>query len=261
MVFRNAKIGGCLAGQVAEGRRPGIETEFLGGVTPWGERMRIPFFKAVSLAAVMISGGICQAGWPFFSEDGLRRGTPEYYEARAALPPGQRQTYRYGKVWPVWPRPTGPKQPLVQTYHSAHYWPWPYVCDDRASVTAVSDTQTYNGWLAATTFFDFHFDPVTNELNSAGRQHLRWILTATPEQYREAHVSLTGPADVNSARLRSVEAELANLVGPGQAIPILPIVADPTGRPADEVHKIFTDALTNQMPPTITYLPVGSSGN
>jgi len=222
--------------------------------------MRKPFWNVAALAAALMSSGLCEAGWPFFSEDGLRRGTPEYYEARAALPPGQRQEYKYGKMWPVRPRPTGPAQPLVHKYHSAHYWPWPYVCEDRAAVLAVCETQTYNGWLAATTFYDYHFDPVTHDLNSAGRQHLRWILTATPEQYREAHVALSGPADANAARLKSVEAELANLVGPGQGIPVLPTVADPLGRPADEVQKIFSDALTNQLPPTITYTPVGSSG-
>ncbi|MCA8995535.1 MAG: hypothetical protein KDA80_01055 [Planctomycetaceae bacterium] len=212
------------------------------------------------LTALTLSAGIAQAGWPFFSEDGLRRGTPEFYEARAALPPGQRQEYKYGKMWPLSPRPTGPKQPFIHKYHTAHYWPYPYVCEDRASVLAMCEMQTYNGWMAATTLYDFHFDPATHELNHAGKAHLRWILTATPEQFREAHVALPGSPEVNAARLAAVESEVAQLIGVDQGIPVLPIVADPVGRPAAEVQKIFSDALNNQMPPSITYTPAGTSG-
>ncbi len=58
-------------------------------------------------------------------------------------------------------------QQFSHTYYSEHYWPLPYVCQDRAYVHAAMEQQTALGWQEDTTLFDRHFDPETQHLNRA----------------------------------------------------------------------------------------------
>lgn len=214
------------------------------------------------LSLLLVLGGMltpCSAGWPFFSEDGLRKGSPEYYEARAAEPPGSRQRYKFGKIWPVSPRPAGPHQPFIHKYHSAHYWPHPYNCEDRATVAAFTATQTMNGWIAATTLFDYHFDPVSNELNSAGQKQIRWIMNSVPYEHRQVYVALSTESQLNGARTANVERAVATLAGPEQPLPVLTRVATPEGRPAAEVERIFSAAISG-MPQPIISASAGDGG-
>ncbi|TWT42978.1 hypothetical protein KOR42_45780 [Thalassoglobus neptunius] len=216
----------------------------------------------ISCLALLLAGlsltQSASAGWPFFSEDGLRRGTPEYYAARAADPPGSRQECYYGKPWPVSARPVGPEQTFVHKYHTAHYWPHPYQCQDRQSVRSYMDIQVYNGWQTATTFYDYHFDPQTNALNSAGMNHLAWLVSHVPVQHRQAYVQASFDTAANSARMLSVEKSIANLTNGHESIPVQQRVTNPLGRPAAEVQQILTGAAEGALPPVIQY--EGSSG-
>lgn len=211
------------------------------------------------LLALCGTGQSARAGWPFSSESGVRHGSKEYYEMRAPEPPGRRQKYHYGKLWPPFPRPVGPELPCAHKYHAAHYWPYPYVCEDRAFVRSMIQTQIHNGWLQATTLYEYHFHPLTQELNSAGKTHLHWILSHAPEEFRQAYVAVAEDTEQSNRRVLSVEREIAKVVGDQQGIPVGLRMADPVGRPADEVRKIFVDAQNNQMPPAIEYTGVGSS--
>jgi len=207
----------------------------------------------VCLLMVAVSVRTATAGWPFFSEDGIRRGSPEYYEAHAGDPAGARQKYHHGKLWPPLPRPAGPEQTFIHKYHTSHYWPFPYVCEDRNSVRALAQIQLSNGWQAATTLYEYHFDPESNALNSAGQTHLHWILSHAPEQFRQVSVAVAEQPEFNTVRLLSVEREIAKLVGAGQGVPVLLRVTDPVGRPAGEVQQIFKGLQDNMLPPVITY--------
>ncbi len=212
------------------------------------------------LMTMLCASSNASAGWPFFSEDGLRRGTPEYYEAHAGDPPGARQKYRYGKLWPVRARPTGPSQTFVHKYHTAHYWPHPYQCQDRASVMAVRDLQVHNGWQTATTFYGYHFDEDSNQLNSAGLKHLSWLMSHVPVQHRQAYVAVASTPDANSARILSVEKAIASAAN-SQSIPVQSRVTDPLGRPAVEVQRILQSANDGALPPVIQYTGAGTSEN
>ena len=66
-------------------------------------------------------------------------GSAQWWTERAQAPPGARNVCHKGKMWPVRPRPTGEKQQFTHAYHSQHYWPLPYVCQDRAYVKNISD--------------------------------------------------------------------------------------------------------------------------
>ena len=221
--------------------------------------IRYTWLTCLMALTVLSVSQSASAGWPFFSEDGLRRGTPEYYSARAGDPVGSRQKFMYGKVWPVSPRPAGPEQLPIHRYHAAHYWPYPYQCMDRQSVRTVIDLQAANGWEAGTTFYDYHFDPLTHELNSAGQEHLVWLATQVPERYRQAFVASAADPAKSTVRIMSVEQALSQINNGNQAIPVTPRNVDSLGRPSMEVQKILTSAAESAPKPVINYIGAGTS--
>lgn len=215
---------------------------------------------AMALTLMCLTPQLARAGWPFFSETGVRRGSPEWYEMRAGDPPGTRQRYKYGKIWPMQPRPDGPPQTAVHKYHSTHYWPLPYICEDRSYVSNMFEMQKLNGWASATTLYDYHFDPATNELNTAGQRHVYWIMAHAPEQYRQAYVASSLDAGSNSARMMSVERQVSLLAANSTSIPVSLRMGEPAGRPATEVDYIFEQIQTNTLPPKIQYTSAGGGG-
>jgi hypothetical protein len=212
----------------------------------------------LSLAAVLPSGA--EAGWPF-SAEGPRRGTPEWYEAHAGDPIGQRQRFKFGKVWPAVPRPMGEPVPCVHKFHHNLYWPHPYLDQDKQSVKDITHIQVTKGWTEATTLYDYHFDPETQVLNSAGRDHLYWIMSNVPMQYRMAYVqaSRMDPA-ISEQRLVAVQSEAAKFVGAEQLPPVMLRVATPTGTPAVEIDAIFQYRRDNLTPTPVLQSAGGGGG-
>lgn len=215
----------------------------------------------LGLVLLLSASSTSQAGWPFFTENGVRRGTPEYYEMRASDPVGTRQRYAYGKLWPPRARPVGPHQTFIHKYHSSHYWPYPYQCEDREIMAQYMHAQTSNGWQQGTTLYEYHFDPVTHQLNSAGQKHLHWILTHAPEQHRQANVASALDPEASGKRLESVEQAVAAVLGTGSGVPVVLQVSDPTGRPAVEVENILKQHLENAPAPVINYVSAQSGGS
>lgn len=200
------------------------------------------------------------AGWPFSSE-GPRRGSVEWYEAHACDPVGQRQHYRFGKVWPAATRPIGDAAPVVHRFHHNLYWPHPYTVLDRQAVEQVVQQQIVNGWEQATTLYDYHFDTETQSLNSAGRDHLYWIMSTVPFEFRTAYVqaSRVDPS-LSSVRLANVQSEAARFVGQDQALPVLLRVTTPVGTPAADVDAIFQYRRDNLSPTPVLQSAGGGGG-
>jgi len=214
-----------------------------------------------SLLAILAATPTTRADWPFFSsKGGPHWGSKEYYEMHANDPPGGRQVYKFGKIWPPQPRPVGPSQTFIHKYHHAHYWPHPYLCQDREAVAAFVNTQVSNGWLEQTTLHDYHFDPVTNELNSSGRVHLHWIVSSVPAEHQQVSIALSRDPEKNSLRTANVQREIAQLAGANPGIQIAMRTTQPVGRPAAEVQSIFTSAQEN-MPPPILSKTAGETGS
>lgn len=215
-------------------------------------------FACVSLFVVVAPNHEARAEG-IFSDGGPDAGTPEYYEYYRNSPVGSRQKYYKGKVWPPRPRPCGPHQPFAHKYHTATYWPWPYVCQDRALVRSTSLTQIENGWITATTLYDFHFDPETAELNTSGRKQLQWILTHVPEDYLRLYIAADFRAEINKARTNNLQQELANMAI-GQPMPIAMRVAQPLTRSAIVVEQIDRVGFEAIPAPTIQYTGIGGGG-
>ena len=203
-------------------------------------------------AAACLSTACVQAGWPFTS-DGPRRGTEEWYAMHADDPVGERQVYRFGKMWPPHPRPVGPSQLCVHKYHTQKYWPYPYVCSDRAAVRGVWQSQVDNGWQMATTLYEYHFNQETNALNEAGQKQLLWILQSAPAEQRQLSVQSLNDPVANQMRVASVQTAAANLAGADAVPPVTLRVTHAAGRSAEEVNWILEQQLELRVPPTIEY--------
>lgn len=173
--------------------------------------------------------------------------------------PGVRTTYHSGRQWPTVARPTGCPETCVQRYHTAHYWPDPYRWQDRASVRAHINASSSAGWLTSTTLYEQHFDPNTQELNDAGRNHLKWILLYAPPQRRTPWVQAGDSPEVSQARLANVQM-IAASIAPPQCVPqIMLRICQPYGASAQEVDLVRRAYLSSMPDPRISYTPQNGS--
>ena len=173
--------------------------------------------------------------------------------------PGTRQKQYGGKTWPRDARPCGPAEPLVHRYHTAHYWPDPYRWQDRGVVKNTLALQENNGWITATTLYEQHFYPDSNELNEAGKLHLQWILLHAPASRRVAWVQAGSTDQISQTRLASAQTE-AQLLGVQQCGPIMLRVCLPYGRSANEVDLINRNALNTIPTPRLPIPVTGGAG-
>ena len=176
-----------------------------------------------------------------------------WYADTANDPPGSRQVEAHGKLWPPYPRPTGPKQHLVHTFHYAHYWPYPHNCEDEAYARNILDLQATNGWVSATTLHDYQFNSETHELTEGGRSHLIWVANSVPVQHRTVFVSAGNSSETARLRLENAE-EFYREMGIPNPPPIIARVENFDGRPAVEVDRIRTLELNAIPRPRLFYI-------
>lgn len=172
--------------------------------------------------------------------------------------PGVRQKHYAGRVWPFAPRPQGPADPLVHRFHNAHYWPDPFRIDDRQFIRTAFATQRENGWLQATTLYEQHFDPLSHELNLAGRRHLRWILQYTPTNRRCAWVAASDIDAISQLRLAAAQREADRLTR-GRCSPVMLRDAIEYGTPAEEIDTLRRTWLTTMPAPRLPPTSAGAS--
>lgn len=206
--------------------------------------------RRVICAALLLTACGCATG-PFSlvsnpGQSGLEPGSDQWWAEQATLPPGVRQKCHKGKNWPVQPRSTLPRQQFSHTYHSAHYWPLPYVCQDREYVRSIVQTQMNNGWQEETTLYARHFSE-DQTLNVPGQLHLVDILEVTPAQYRTVYVQSSYNPDVDNARVANVQQMVAELTGGTEQIPVSVRRGRDYSRPASEV-KIINDLYNASVP-------------
>lgn len=191
--------------------------------------------------------------------EGPRRYSDEWYEMKGDTPVGARQKCKKGRLWPPYPRPTGEQQSWCQRYHAAHYWPWPYNCEDRAYIREVSDLQVRNGWTEEMTLLDYHFDE-KNVLNQPGQIHLKWMLENARSTHAEAWVQKAANDEASEQRLASVQMVAGEMMGKEEVPPIKLRAVTPVGRPALEIDSIRRKEIAGLRNPQITYTSVTSGG-
>lgn len=175
------------------------------------------------------------------------------------VPVGSRTHWFSGKKWPLDSRPVGKRQPFWQRVHTSIYWPDPYRWDDRNNVRAALTAQRDNGWMTATTLYDQHFDPLTNEINEAGRIHLRWILLHIPAERRQTWVAAANDAQTSQVRLASVQDEAVQIAG-GYTCPVTLRVCLPVSTSAQTGDLVNRAYQTSIPVPRVPYVPLSSQG-
>lgn len=188
----------------------------------------------------------------------LLAGDAEFFYPQYDSVPGTRARCHSGKLWPLAPRPSGPAEPIIHRYHTAHYWPDPYRWQDRTAYRSAFSVQSAAGWMSATTLYDQHFDAGTNELNKAGRQHLRWIVRHVPAHARAAWIQSGDTAEIDAARLASVRAEATAIAG-HDLPPIYVRICEQVGSSA-RLADLVQRAYESSMPPPRIALPGQTSG-
>jgi hypothetical protein len=208
--------------------------------------------------ALLVAGAIqgCSAGPQFFGHKDPNSchepGSDAWWAEKAALPPGVRQQYKKGKIWPARPRSNQEPQQFSHTFHSEHYWPLPYVCQDRESVHIFMETQTALGWQEETTLYERHFDPLTQQLTRAGELHLEYILHVVPPERRSVYIQSSYDPERDAQRTESVNTvmnRMSNGISNGAGeISITVRDCQQVGRPAAEVQQI--NSMYNSTTPT-----------
>jgi hypothetical protein len=222
--------------------------------------MRLNRTRFISTALLLAIGGFgCNGLNP--RDDGPKRWTSDWYDAEARRPDGARQIHSHGLEWPPYPRPCGEGQQWSTRFHAAHYWPHPYNCQDRGYLQAISANQVANGWQKETTLYYYHFDDKEHALNHAGKLRLKWILQTIPEERRSVFVQQADDKSVSDARLASVRAAAAEIVGENALPPIMLRMDTPDGRPTDEVNQINKKVKGALRTPQIGYDPSSLNGS
>jgi hypothetical protein len=168
----------------------------------------------------------------------LASGVCQAQDDSADRTPGSRQIEYKGKLWPPYPRPRGKEPKAIHQYHYAHYWPYPQICEDRSAVNNALNLQAANGWVEATTLFSYHFDPETEQLNSAGIAHLEYILFRVPSQRRSVFIQISPTIQSDQAHLASVQTSVNTLLQGNSVPPIALRRARAYGTSAEEVDII-----------------------
>lgn len=199
---------------------------------------------AIFAMMLLVAGAGCTTGPTFFERHDKNSryepGTDAWWAEKAALPPGVRQQNKKGKIWPMRPRSTQEPQQFSHTYHSEHYWPLPYTCQDRQWVNQTESQFVSLGWQEETTLYDRHFDPATQQLNRAGELQLSYLVHVIPLERRTVHIQSTFDTALDEIRLEGVTAAVGRMNHGVVSVPIAMRDCQEVGRPAAEVETINT---------------------
>ncbi|MCA9061573.1 MAG: hypothetical protein KDA96_00860 [Planctomycetaceae bacterium] len=219
---------------------------------------KIGLHHLVMMMLAACSAG-CMTGPSFIEHDDPTSmhepGSDAWWAEKSMLPPGQRQRFWKGKMWPAVPRSSQPPQQFTHTFHSNHYWPLPYVCEDRQYVNQIFEMQVNRGWEAETTLYDRHFE-VGGELTEAGRLQLAHIVYVFPPERRSIFIQSTHDPQMDAIRTTSVHAALSMMGPDARSVSVSVKVCQEIGRSAREVEMINSQYINSTPLPRLS----GGSG-
>jgi hypothetical protein len=142
-------------------------------------------------------------------------------------------------------------------YDANVQWPRIYIPPARRSVCATYDAMVNNGWRRQNLLGNYHFNSDTDELTSAGKLKVNWILSQAPVQRRNIFVQRGAKEIETTARLAAVHAYAGSLSpGVGQ-VDVNDTHSVAEGHRASSVDKVFVGYDANRLPPV---LPSSTSG-
>lgn len=136
-------------------------------------------------------------------------------------------------------------------------YPEPFVTADREIVRSYWEQTEANGWRLQNTIGKYLFDETTQQLNSAGQQRIRWIMTNAPQHRRQIFVLRGDNQQISAQRMASVQEYLAQLGGEGNVPPV-----HFTDHDAPGISGQYIDGLEQQYQKTqpVPRLPSSSGG-
>lgn len=140
-------------------------------------------------------------------------------------------------------------------YKRSNEWPFPFRCADQMAVKQPLAMMVDNGWRRENTLGDEMFDLEKNTLNQAGRIKARWIATQAPVHRRTVWVYQGDTDEATTARVDSVQMELAKIVKNGPMPEVLTTQTPPPGASGDYLDAIDRAIRSSVQPPRLPALP------
>ncbi len=123
-------------------------------------------------------------------------------------------------------------------WHRNNAWPQPFVAHDRLASCSPFVTQAENGWYAASTLSDLHFDPETQLLTEAGELKVRQIVTQHPDEHRTVFVVTGHSVKDTDKRTDSVQQAITRIVPDGELPDVRHVQIAPRAWPAEEINAV-----------------------
>ncbi len=149
-------------------------------------------------------------------------------------------------------------QRMQLDWHRNNAWPQPFVAHDRIAACSPFVTQAENGWYAASTLSDLHFDSETQMLTEAGDLKVRQIVTQHPEQHRMVFIVKGHTKTDTDKRTDSVQQAVARIVPDGVLPDVRHVHIAPRPWPAEEINAVEQAYRQSRPDPR---LPAGSGAS
>lgn len=136
-------------------------------------------------------------------------------------------------------------------YHRNAVWPWPYFCPDRMAVREPFAIMVRNGWQRQNLLGPHYFDPHTHELTTAGKMHVRWILTQAPPERRQIYIERSVDPSLTAEYVAATRDYASRVSIEGENPQIYETNMMSEGRPAAMVDMINLRYMENQPLPVL----------
>jgi hypothetical protein len=130
-------------------------------------------------------------------------------------------------------------------------WPYPYICPDRVAVREPFEIMIRNGWRRQNLLGAHFFNPVTQQLTSAGELQVRWIMTQTPPTFRQVFVERAIDPAITAERIAATRQYASRVSLDGQTPEVFETNLIAEGRPAAIVDVTNVKFMENMRIPVL----------
>jgi len=135
-------------------------------------------------------------------------------------------------------------------------WPYPYICPDRVAVREPFEIMVRNGWRRQNLLGAHFFNPLTNQLTTAGELQVRWIMIQAPPEFRQVFIERAIDPTITADRIAATRQYAARVSLDGQTPDVYETNMIADGRPASIVDATNVKFMENMPVPV---LPANSS--
>ncbi|MGD9644112.1 MAG: hypothetical protein AB7U73_00480 [Pirellulales bacterium] len=127
---------------------------------------------------------------------------------------------------------------FCREYKRNQYWPEPFIWADRKATIAPFGQMVANGWRRQNLMSDYHFNDTDTQLNVAGEDKLRYILTQMPPSRRTIFVQRGLTPEETASRINLVHNAAIRIVPAGYVPDVQESDLPNDGWPADDTDAV-----------------------